>query len=318
MAIIMVCGAALCFTLNDTITKFLITRYDVTVIIFVRSILAMPLLAILAVVLGRDRIRWSRAGWLHAIRGALGLMAAWLYIRGLETLSVAEAAVIVFASPFIITAASVLIFKETVGWRKWAAVLISFAGVVIAMQPGAMDFKPASLLILGAAFLYAAVSLTARWLPAADSLWTVCFYGALFAAIYVAPLTIGRWTALRADDLLLFIGAALCSSFGIGLGSLAYRQAAAADLAPFTYTGLIWSTASTWIVAGSFPGAWTLIGAAVVASSSILQMLSRRRKPAVRLEAETDLPADPTVGQLMLVNAEKGNGGPGAIRTPDP
>lgn len=278
-AILMVCLASLCFTLNDTITKFLIVRYDVTIIIFIRSMLALPLLVVMAIVLGRSRVRWSTAGLLHAIRGALGLLAAWLYIRGLETLSVAEAAVIVFASPLIITGASALIFKEKVGWKTWIGVLVSFTGVVIAMQPGAMEFKPASLLILGAAFLYATISLTARWLPPQDNLWTVSFYGAAFAAILIAPVTVGRWTPLQPGDLLLFIGAALCSSFGIGLGSLAYRQAPAASLAPFTYTGLIWSTAATWIVAGSIPGLWTLVGAAVVASSSLFQTLGRRPPP---------------------------------------
>ena len=71
-AIIMICLSSLCFTLNDTVTKFLIESYDVTIIIFVRSVLAMPLLAVMAIVLGRDRVRWSSAFWLYALRGALG------------------------------------------------------------------------------------------------------------------------------------------------------------------------------------------------------------------------------------------------------
>lgn len=274
-AIFMMSLSALCFTLNDTITKFLIDRYDVTLIIFIRSVLAIPMLMGMAMLIGRDRVRWSTGFWLYALRGAVGLLAAYMYIRGLEYLSVAEATVIVFASPFIITVASAVAFREEVGWRKWTAVLVSFAGVLIAIQPGAETFQPASLLILACAFLYASISLTARWLPRQDNLWTVSFYGAAFSALYVAPLTYGKWNGLHLEDALLFCGAALCSSFGIGLGSLAYRSAPASDLAPFGYSGLIWSTAVTWIVWGSIPGGWTLIGAAVVASSSLLHFLSR-------------------------------------------
>lgn len=277
-AIIMMCLASLCFTLNDTMTKFLIASYETSFIILVRSLFAMPLLIAMAVVLGRDRVRWSRGVGLYALRGALGLLAAWMYIRGLETLSVAEATVIVFASPFIVTLGSRVIFGESVGWQKWAAVLISFGGVLIAIQPGAATFQPASLLILACAFLYASISLTARFLPPEDNLWTVSFFGAAFAAVFVAPLTIGQWTALRSEDLLLFVGSALASSFGIGLGSLAYRSAPASDLAPYAYSGLIWSTAATWIVWGAIPGLWTLVGAAVVASSSIVHYLSRDRR----------------------------------------
>lgn len=274
-AILLMVLASLCFTLNDTITKFLIEGYAISFIILVRSLLAMPLLVVMAIFLGRDRVRWSTAVGLYAVRGAIGLLAAWMYILGLHSLSVAEATVIVFASPFLITLGSAVIFREKVGWRKWAAVLVCFAGVVIAIQPGAATFQPASLLILACAFLYATISLTARFLPREDNLWTISFFGAGFSALFVLPLTFGQWSPLHAEDLLLFAGAALCSSFGIGLGSLAYRSAPASDLAPFGYTGLIWSTLVTWLVWNSIPGLWTLVGAAVVASSSILHFMSR-------------------------------------------
>lgn len=274
----MMCLAALCFTLNDTITKFLIDSYHVTTIIFVRSMLAMPLLVVMAVVVGRQRVKWSRRVFFHAIRGAIGLLAAYLYIRGLGHLSVAEATVILFSSPFIITAASVLIFKENVGWKKWAAVVVSFCGVIIAIQPGAETFQPASILILASSFLYAANSLTARWIPEEDNLWTVSFFGAAFSAVFVGPLAIANWAPVNIEDLLLFAGAALCSSFGIGLGSLAYRSAPASDLAPFGYSGLIWSLGVTWIVWGAIPGAWTFVGAFVIASSSVFHFMSSSRR----------------------------------------
>ncbi|MEI2804887.1 DMT family transporter [Albidovulum sp.] len=276
VAIVMVCLSSLCFTLNDTVTKFLIERYEVTVIIFVRGVLAMPLLVAMAVTLGRTRVRWSPALWLYALRGALGLLAAYMYIEALKYLSIAEATVIVFASPFIVTLASVLVFHERPGWRTWAAVLVSFGGVVIAIQPGASAFQPASLLILACAFLYAAISLTSRWLPGEDNLWTVSLYGAAFSALYVAPFTAGNWTALDPGDLILFAAAAFFSSLGIGLGSLAYRSAPASTLAPFGYIGLLWSTGVTWIVWDTVPGAWTLTGAAVVASSSLFYLMSRQ------------------------------------------
>ncbi|MDT8856913.1 DMT family transporter [Paracoccaceae bacterium Fryx2] len=141
-------------------------------------------------------------------------------------------------------------------------------------------FQPASLLILGAAVLYAANSLTARWIPLQDSLWTVSFYGAAFSALLVAPLTLRSWSPVDPADLWLFGGAALCSSLGIGLGALAYRSASASDLAPFSYSGLIWSMAVTWLVWGTLPGVWTVVGAVVIATSSAFHFLSTRRRAA--------------------------------------
>lgn len=275
-AIIMVCLAALCYTLNDTMTKLLIDRYDVTVIIFVRSLLALLLLMVMAVVIGRDRVRWSPQMPFHALRGAINLLAAYLYINGLRYLTVAEATIIVFAAPFMVTLGAIVIFQERVDWRKWAAVLVSFAGVAIAIQPGTDTFQPASLLILASAFLYAVNSLTSRWIPAGDNLWTVSFMGAACAALFIAPFTVGRWSAFHAGDVALFAGAALSSSFGVGLGTLAYRSVPASELTPYGYSGLIWSIAAAWIVWGSVPGLWTVAGALVIASSSIFHFMSRR------------------------------------------
>lgn len=279
-AIIMTCMATLCYTLNDTITKFLIDDYPVTVIIFVRSIVAMPLLAAMALAVGRERIRWSRRFPFHALRGAINLLATYLYIRGLGHLSVAEATVIIFALPFIITVLSALFLREHVGWGKWTSVIVSFGGVAIAIQPGAQTFQPASLFILAASFLYAINSVTSRWIPEEDNLWTVSFLGAAFSALFVAPLAGANWVAVNVEDLLLFTGAAFCSSLAIGLGSLAYRSALASDLAPFSYSGLIWSLGVTWIVWGTVPGAATFLGAAIIASSAFLHVVSARRSAA--------------------------------------
>lgn len=172
-AICLLCLAALGYTLNDTFTKFLIERYPLLIIIFVRSVMALPLLALMAGLISGEVVRWPRSIWPHAIRGAVGLMAASLYIMGLGTLSVAEATVIVFASPLFVTAASSLIFGERVGWRKWASVIISFLGVIVAISPGTASFKPASLFVLASALLYATLSLSARWVHPEDNFWSV-------------------------------------------------------------------------------------------------------------------------------------------------
>jgi drug/metabolite transporter (DMT)-like permease len=271
----MICLGSLCFNLNDATTKFLVHDYPITTIILIRSILALPLLLVLAVVVGRTRVSKSSRLGFHALRGALNLIAAYLYIRGLEHLSVAEATVVLFALPLIVTAASALFFREIVGWKKWAAGICSFTGVLIAIRPGSEAFQPASLYILAACFLYAANSVTARWLPQADNLWTVSFFAAAFSAMFVAPAAIENWSGIAPDDLLLFAAAAVFSSLGIGLGSVAYRLAPASDLAPFGYSGLIWSLAITWVVWGTMPGAWTYAGAFVIICSALFYFLSQ-------------------------------------------
>lgn len=277
-AIAMTCLAALCFTLNDTTSKFLLDRYHVTVIILLRSVLAIPLLLGLAYMLGGGPVRVSRRSGFHLVRGGLNLLAAYLYISSLVHLSVAEAAVILYASPLLVTAGSVLLFKELVSWRVWLSVAISFVGVVIAIQPGPATFQFASLLPLGAAVCYAVNSLTSRWIPPEDSLWTVSIYGAVAAALFVAPFTYGHWGPISLTDFGLFASAALCSSLGIGLSSLAYRNADASDLSPFGYTGLLWSMLVTWVFWGMIPGLPTWLGSLVIAASTVFHFTKRKAK----------------------------------------
>ncbi|MDX8533081.1 DMT family transporter [Mesorhizobium sp. VK25A] len=277
-AIAMICLGSLCYTLNDTLTKFLLNHYHITTIIFVRSMFAMPLLFFTGILIGHQRVRWSGKILFYALRGAINLSAAYLYIKGLAYLSVAEATVILYASPFIITASSAIIFKETVGWRTWGAVLVSFIGVLIAIQPGVAAFRPASLFIFASSFLYAANSLTARWIPPGDNLWTVSFFNAAFSALYVAPVAISDRAPFAFDDLLLFVGAAFCSSLGVGLSAVAYRSTAASNLAPFGYFGLIWSLGVTWLIWGMVPGVWTFVGAFIITTSSIFHLRSKRSK----------------------------------------
>lgn len=273
---VMMCTASLCFSLNDTFTKFLVFRYGISEIIFLRSLIALPLLAAMAIVIGRTTIRWSSRLFFHAIRGALNLAAAYLYINGLQYLSIAETTVILFSSPLIVTLASVFFFKEVVGWQKWAAAICSFTGVIVAIRPGAEAFQPASLFILASSFLYAANSLTARWIPEADNLWTISFFGAAFSALFVAPLAVSEWIPVHSEDLMFLTAAALCSSLGIGLSSLAYRLAQASDLAPYAYSGLIWSLGITMLVWGAVPTAWTFLGAAIIAASSLFHFFWSR------------------------------------------
>src|SRR5215212_3338168 len=63
LAITLLCLSALGYTLNDTLTKFLIERYNVPTIIFIRSVTALPLIAVMAVVIGGDRVRSPITTW---------------------------------------------------------------------------------------------------------------------------------------------------------------------------------------------------------------------------------------------------------------
>ena len=57
--------------------------------------------------------------------------------------------------PLILCALSIPLLGETVGWRRWLAIVVGFVGVLIIVRPGTEAFHPAVLLSFGSAVLHA-------------------------------------------------------------------------------------------------------------------------------------------------------------------
>lgn len=262
---------------NDALAKLLTERYAPVQIIFLRNLIAAPMIAAAALALRGPRALRTGHLRLHALRGALMLLGAWLYFTSLSILPLAEATALIFVAPIFITALSAPILGEKVGWRRWGAVLLGFAGVLIVVQPGGAAFQPASLLPLGGAFLYSLFMLTARWIGPGEGMWTMMFYVVLFPMIYAAPAAIWVWEPVQAQDLGLFLAIAVCGSLGITLIGQAFRMGEAAVVAPFDYTSLIWAVILGWLIWGDVPGMRVVLGALIIVASGVIIVLREAR-----------------------------------------
>jgi drug/metabolite transporter (DMT)-like permease len=277
--VVAICAGVAFLVLNDAIAKMLTERYDPVQIIFLRNLIAVPMIASAVLVLRGPQALRTRHLRLHALRGLLMLLGAYLFFSSLSFLPLAEATALVFAAPIFITALSVPLLGEVVGWRRWGAVVLGFVGVLIVVQPGSSAFQPASLLPVGVALLYALFMISARWIGASEGLWTMMLFVVLFPMIYAAPFALWLWTPVRIEDLWLFVTIAICGSLGITLIGQAFRLAPAAVVAPFDYTSLIWATALGWFIWGDVPGPWTIIGALVIVASGIIIVLREAAQP---------------------------------------
>lgn len=271
--ILTICAGVALLVLNDAIAKLLTANYDPIQIIFLRNLIAAPLIAFLALLFHGHRGLITRHLLLHTWRGILMVLSAYLYFTSLRFLPLAEATALIFAAPIFITALSVPLLGEAVGWRRWGAVILGFAGVLIVVQPGGATFQAASLLPLASAFVYALLMISARWIHARESLWTMMFFVVLFPLVYAAPFALLVWVPVQAEDLWLFVVIAICGSFGITLIGQAFRMAPAAVVAPFDYTALLWATALGWLIWSETPLLSTILGALVIMASGIIIVL---------------------------------------------
>ncbi len=275
--ILTICVGMMFLVTNDAIAKVLTDRYHPVHIIFLRNLIAVPMIvAAVWSLTGAQGLRTRTLG-LHAGRGFIMLAAATLYFTSLSVMPLAEATALVFAAPIFITALSVPLLGEQVGWRRWSAVLVGFAGVLIIVQPGGSAFQLASLMPVGVAFLYALFMLSARWLDPGEGLLTMMLYVVLFPLIYAAPFALWLWVPVQAADLWLFVLIAICGSLGITLIGQAFRMAPAAVVAPFDYTSLIWAAALGWLIWGEVLTPATILGAMVIIASGIFIVVREAR-----------------------------------------
>lgn len=276
-AIATICIGIFSLVLSDVLAKWLTAHYAPLQLVFVRNLIALPMIVTAVYVAGGGQALRTRRLWVHALRGVFWICAAFTFFSGLKILPLAEATCLVFAAPLFITALSVPFLGEQVGWRRWAAVIAGFIGVLIVVRPGGAAFQPASLFVVATAIFYALFMISARWIVREENMWTMMFYLVLFGILYSAPSIMLQWETVQVSHLPSFFGMAVFGTVGITLISHAFRLAPAAIVAPFDYTALVWASLFGWLVWGELPDSWTYAGAAVIVASGIYIVIRETR-----------------------------------------
>jgi drug/metabolite transporter (DMT)-like permease len=124
---------------------------------------------------GLARLRTQRLH-LHVLRGVLGMGGGFFAFFAYSRLPLADAYAMIFTTPLLITALSVPIFGEHVGWRRWSAVAVGFVGVLIMLRPGVAPIGIGSLAALAAACFSACAILLVRKLSATESTASIALY----------------------------------------------------------------------------------------------------------------------------------------------
>jgi len=265
----MMCVGVACLCVNDALAKTLTAHYSPFQIQFLRNLIALPFAILIAWKLGGAAALRSHKPLAHLMRGGLWVGATYLFFTSITYMGLAEATALIFVAPLFITALSALFLREQVGWKRWLAVLVGFAGVLIAVRPGTSAFETISLLPVATAFVYALLMLSARWVDSRESVWTLLLYmtgtGAAIS-LFIVPFV---WNPIRPEDLWLFGAIAIFGTAGMTMITQAFRLAPAVVVAPLDYSAIIWATALGWLFWNEIPDALTFLGAAVIIASGV-------------------------------------------------
>lgn len=280
--------AQIFFTTLDSSAKWLaVNGFPTTEIIFMRY--AVHTVLIVALFLPVHGLALFRSGSLklELARGLclLGTTVGNFYAMKFLPLTVTGA--LMFTMPLLVCALSVPLLGEQVGWRRWAAILVGFAGVLIIIRPGTEAFHPAALLCLGAAFCAALYLILTRKLAGIDSAATQQVFAGVIALFCVTPLAFEGWVwPSSGPGWFALFAAGVAGMLAHLLTTVAHRFAPPSALAPFTYLQLVYLALASWVVFSEPPDLWFFIGAPVIIGSGLFiwlreVMLTRTASPLV-------------------------------------
>lgn len=213
-------------------------------------------------------LRARRPG-LQFVRACSLFIATACFYVALTHMQLADAASIQFLAPVLVTAFSGLFLGEKVGPRRWTAVAVAFAGVMVVTRPGSGLLGWWALLPLGTAILFAVYMILTRIVRTKDDPATTTFYTTAVGAVVLSGLVPLQWRPMDGTDwgLMVMMGAA--GAAGHFLLVRAFHMAEASVLAPFTYSQVVAAVLWGFLVFGDVPSVWTLVGAAMIVGSGL-------------------------------------------------
>src|SRR5437764_9229243 len=205
--ILVMCAGVSMFPFMNAAVKLLGAEYPVAQIVWARFTGHLVVMLLIFLPHYGRRLLATRRPAVQIGRSLLMLISNLVFVVAIARVPLATASAIGFTSPLLVTALSVPLLHESVGWRRWSAVLVGFAGALLVIRPGTGLHDPAVLLLLLSSACYALYLIATRWVSFYDSAATGIVFAALFGSLamsFVLPFVfVAPQSAL---DAALFLG----------------------------------------------------------------------------------------------------------------
>ncbi len=276
--ILAMAASVVVFILNDALIKLAAETMPSVQAIGVRGIFATLWCGLALLATGAWR-RLSLA--LHPMvmmRGSLEAAAAIVYLIALFHIPFAIATAVNLSTPLILTILAVLLLKEDVRWRRWTAVIVGFAGVLLVIQPRPADINAWTWMALAGAFIGAFRDTIARWLPAAVPTLVVSFATAIIVAVVGCGWALVEgWQPMGWRGLGFVVASSLLLATGYQFLVIALRSGGELSvIGSFRYSSILWALVIGYVVWGEVPNTLAILGIAVIVGSG-LYILRRER-----------------------------------------
>lgn len=256
------------FAANDAMGKFMVATYSVGQVLLVRSIAALVVLSPFIKREGLAAFTSAPRPWLQVVRAAFATFEVACFYGALTDMALADVMTFYLAGPIYVTAVSPFLLGEKVGWRRWAAVLVGFVGVMIALNPSSGALSPASMIAIAGSLSFSIFMVCTRLVRGTSGivLVTTQNVSALVFGAIVAPLS---WVALSWSDAALLTLLGVIAMIAFLCINKALSIAPASVVVPYQYTSIFWAITLGYIFFGDIPSVPMLIGAGIIIAAGI-------------------------------------------------
>ncbi len=267
LGVALYCVGVFLFALNDALGKWLVADYGVGQLMLLRSIGAGLVLAPMVLALRVSLIDATQPA-LQVLRVLCMAADTFSFFFATRYMPLADVMTFYMAAPLIVTALSAPLLGETVERFRWIAVVVGFAGVMIALRPSPHMVSWAAPLALFGATMFALGQTFTRKLRGAHWLQLTVWQFAGAGIIGAATIPFA-WTRPNAFDLGLMALTGIASMACFIFITRALALARAAVLAPLQYSAIIWATIMGWVVWRDAPTLPIIAGNAIIIGSGL-------------------------------------------------
>jgi len=281
--ILLMCAGVALFPLMNAAVKLLTARYPVIEITWARFTGHLIVMLIVFLPQYGWRLIATRRPLVQLARSLLMLVSNGIFVLAIGSVPLATASAIGFTSPLIVTALSVPLLREQVGWRRWSAVCVGFCGALLIIRPGSGFQDPAVLLLLVSSGAYALYQIATRWVMAYDNPATGIIFAALLGSLgtsLVLPFVFVMPQSLF--DLVMLLSLGVLGGLGHFLVIKAFQAAPASVIAPLGYVELLGTAVLGYLIFANFPDALTWVGALVIIASGLYIAMRERKRLGIR------------------------------------
>ncbi len=289
IGILAMLASAAGFIVNDAIVKVITEELPNGQIIFMRGLAATTLLAVLTTATRSWRPLSVLLAPAMLVRLVAAAFSTLFVVAALRHLPLPTVNAILQVSPLVVTAGAALLLGAHVGWRRWTASLVGFAGVLLVIKPGTGAFGSEIWLALACLLASATRDLTTRFIDHSTPSMLVTFAASavvMLAGLGLLPFETWVVPSPRAGALILVTAGCLFVAYHFGV--IAMRTGEIPVVAPFRYASILGALVLGYGIWGHVPDAVSLAGIAMIVAAG-LYLLYRERSIARAARASGQL-----------------------------